>query len=312
MRFGPVARGLLTYVPTLNDLLPSAATGGATHSANYCYGVWLKHLTLLHAHGMAAVPATIAELGPGDSLGVGLCALLSGADHYVGLDVVAHSSSASNQTILDELVRMFRERTANPDHGWPQFDSYLDARHFPGHVLTEDVLRHALHVDRVAAIRRAVTLPCAGDPVTVQYKAPWSDPHVIEDDTVDLIISQSVLEHVDDLAGTYRALYRWLKPGGWMSHQIDFKSHQLSKRWNGYRTCSEGMWTLTVGRRPFLINRQPASVHLRLLQEAGFTVVTQQKCIRNDGVARQELAPLWADLSEEDLNCSGMYVIARK
>jgi SAM-dependent methyltransferase len=312
MRLGPVARGLLTYVPTLSDLLPSAATGGATHSANYCYGVWLKHLTLLHAHGMPAVPTTIAELGPGDSLGVGLCALLSGADHYVGLDVVAHSSSASNQAILDELIRMFRDRTPNPDHGWPQFDSYLDARHFPGHVLTEDALQRALQPDRVAAIRRAVALPCAGNRVTVQYKAPWFDPRVIEDDTVDLIVSQSVLEHVDDLAGTYRALYRWLRPGGWMSHQIDFKSHQLSRRWNGYRTCSEGMWTLTVGRRPFLINRQPASVHLRLLQEAGFDVVTQQKCLRSDGVSRKELAPLWASLSEEDLNCSGMYVIARK
>jgi hypothetical protein len=312
MRLGPVARGLLTYVPSLNDLLPSATTGGATHSANYCYGVWLKHLTLLHVHGLPAIPEVIAELGPGDSLGVGLCALLSGADQYVGLDVVAHSSSESNQTVLDDLLRMFRERTPNPDHGWPQFDSYLDARHFPGQVLTEAALERALRPDRIDDIRRAITRPAEPNPISVEYKAPWFDPRVIEPDSVDLILSQSVLEHVEDLAGTYRALYQWLKPGGWMSHQIDFKSHQLSKRWNGYRTCSEGMWSLTFGRRPFLINRQPASVHLRLLQEAGFTLVTQQKYLRKDGVGRNELAPLWADLSEEDLNCSGLYVIARK
>jgi hypothetical protein len=312
MRLGPVARGLLTYVPTINDLLPSATTGGATVSASYCYGVWLKHLTLLHAHGLPAVPRVIAELGPGDSLGVGLCALLSGADHYVGLDVVAHSSSASNQGILGELVKLFRERAANPDDGWPRFDSYLDARGFPSHILTEEVLQQALRADRVDAIRRAITMPATHDPVKVEYKAPWFDPRVIEHDTVDLIVSHSVLEHVEDLRGTYRALYQWLKPGGWMSHQIDFKSHQLSKRWNGYRTCSEGMWALTFGRRPFLINRQPASVHLQLLQEAGFTVVAQQKFDRKDGVRREELAPLWAGISDEDLNCSGLYVIARK
>jgi SAM-dependent methyltransferase len=312
MRLGPVARGLLTYVPTLYDLMPSPSSGGATHSANYCYGVWLKHLTLLHAHGMPAVPEVIAELGPGDSLGVGLCGLLSGADHYVGLDVVAHSSSQSNQGILDELVGLFLERAPNPDHGWPQFSSYLDARHFPGQILTEAALERALAPERVEAIRRAITLPAEINPVSVEYKAPWFDPRVIESDSVDLIVSQSVLEHVDDLPGTYRALYQWLKPGGWMSHQIDFKSHQLSKRCNGYRTCSEGMWTLTVGRRPFLINRQPASVHLRLLQEAGFELVTQQKYMRKDGVRREELAPRWSDLSEEDLNCSGLYVIARK
>ena len=312
MRLGPVARGLLTYVPTINELLPSATTGGATHSARYCYGVWMKHLTLLHAHGLPAVPQVMAELGPGDSLGVGLCALLSGSDQYVGLDVVAHSSSTSNQIILGDLIRLFRERAPNPDHGWPQFGEYLDARQFPGHILTEEVLQRTLHADRIDAIRRAITLPSSQEPITVEYKAPWFDPRVIEKNSVDLIVSHSVLEHVEDLPGTYKALYQWLKPGGWMSHQIDFKSHQLSKRWNGYRTCSEGMWSLTVGRRPFLINRQPASVHLRLLQEAGFHVVTQQKFNRNDGISRQELAPLWADISEDDLNCSGLYVIARK
>src|SRR5215216_4420238 len=85
MRLTPVARGLLTLVPALHDLLP-ARNVGHTASAQYCYGVWLKHLTLLHAHGMTTMPQSLAELGPGDSLGVGMCALLSGSEHYVGLD----------------------------------------------------------------------------------------------------------------------------------------------------------------------------------------------------------------------------------
>ena len=97
-----------------------------------------------------------------------------------------------------------------------------------------------------------------------------------------------------------------------MSHQIDFKCHGLSKRWNGYRTCSENMWKITLGRRPFMINRAPASVHLRLMQEAGFRVITAQKHLREDGVRRDELTPRWADMPEEDLNCSGLYVIATK
>jgi hypothetical protein len=103
-----------------------------------------------------------------------------------------------------------------------------------------------------------------------------------------------------------------VKPGGWMSHQIDFKSHGLSNRWNGYRTCSDRLWEITLGKRPFMINRQPASVHLRLIEEAGFHVVTHQKFMRKDGIRREELAPRWADISDEDLNCSGMYVIATK
>jgi hypothetical protein len=311
MRFGPVARGLLSFVPALNDMLPSK-TGGHTDSASYCYGVWLKHLTLLHANGFPEVPQTIAELGPGESLGVGLCGLLSGASHYVGLDVIAHSNPESNQSILNGLIPLFRERAPNPDKGWPEFSSYLDERLFPSHILSEQALQEALRPGRIDAIRRAVTTPSTQDSITAKYKAPWFDPRVIEEGTVDLVVSQSVLEHVVDLPSTYTALYQWVKPAGWMSHQIDFKSHGLSTRWNGYRTCSDRLWEITLGKRPFMINRQPASVHLRLIQEAGFRVVTHQKFMRKDGIGREELAPRWADISDEDLNCSGMYVIATK
>ena len=272
----------------------------------------MKHLTLLRANGFPAIPQTIAELGPGESLGVGLCALLSGSSHYVGLDVIAHSNPERNQLILNDLIPLFQDRAPNPDKGWPEFSSYLDERLFPSHILTEEALHQALDPERIEAIRRAVTAPSPQDPITAEYKAPWFDPRVIEEGSVDLVVSQSVLEHVVDLPATYKALYQWVKPGGWMSHQIDFKSHGLSTRWNGYRTCSERLWEITLGERPFMINRQPASVHLRLIQEAGFRVVTHQKYMRKDGIRREELAPRWTDISDEDLNCSGMYVIATK
>jgi hypothetical protein len=311
MRFGPVARGLLSYVPALNDVLPSK-TGGHTDSASYCYGVWMKHLTLLRAHGFPAIPQTMAELGPGESLGVGLCALLSGSSHYVGLDVIAHSNPGRNQAILNDLIPLFQNRASNPDKGWPEFSSYLDERLFPSHILNEQAMQLALRPERIEAIRSAVTAPSPQDPITAEYKAPWFDPRVIEEASVDLVVSQSVLEHVVDLPATYKALYQWVKPGGWMSHQIDFASHRLSNRWNGHRTCSDRLWEITLGKRPFMINRQPASVHLRLIQEAGFRVVTHQKYMRKDGIRREELAPRWSDISDEDLNCSGMYVIATK
>lgn len=312
MRLAPVARGLLTYLPALNDLLPPARSVGHTASAKYCYGVWLKHLTLLHAHGMAAVPETLAELGPGESLGVGLCALLSGSNHYVGLDAVAHSSVALNLQLLPELIRLFRARAPNPDKGWPEFSSHLDERSFPGHILDEQWLEQTLSATRVEDIRMALAEPSAANPVSAEYRAPWTDPRVIRENSVDAIISHSVLEHVVELADTYAALYRWLKPGGWMSHQIDLKSHGLTRRWNGFRASSERLWKIAVGRRPYMINRHPASIHLQLLRAAGFEIVTQQKFLREDGVRRQELAPRWADISDEDLNCSGLYVIARK
>lgn len=311
IRIAPVARGLLTFVPAINGLLPSRSVG-QTASARYCYGLWMRHLTLLHAHGFRGIPHTIAELGPGETLGVGLCGLLSGSDRYVGLDVIAHSNPASNQQVLKELIPLFRTRAPARVKGWPDFSDHLDRNGFPSRILTEAILEPALEPDRISAIHRAVIFPSAANPISVEYKAPWSEPGVIERGSVDLIVSASVLEHVVELRGAYQALYQWLKPGGWMSHQIDLKSHNLTRRWNGFRTCSEGLWKLAFGRRPYMINRSPASVHLQLLREAGFKLVTVKKMLRGDGVRRDELAPRWAEISDEDLHCSALYVIATK
>ncbi len=310
MRLGPTVKGLLTFVPGISEYLP-VKSPGHTDSATYCYSVWLKHLTLLRAHGLEQLPATVAELGPGESIGVGLAALLSGADHYIGLDVVAHSNPATNERILGELVRIYADRTPRPDKGWPDFDPYLDERLFPSHILTEDVLRRSLAPNRIDAIRQAIRGAPAAQ-ISAVYRAPWSDPKIIVDDSIDVAVSHSVLEHVVDLPGTYRALYRWLKPGGWMSHQIDLRSHGLTKRWNGFRACPEPLWKITMGRRDYMLNRHPASVHLRFIEDAGFKIVTHLEFHRTDGISREELAARWIDISEDDLTCSGLYVIARK
>ncbi len=76
MRLTPIVKGAATYISGLYKMRAKRRTGG-TDTAAYCYDVWLKHLTLLWANGLRTIPDTIAELGPGDSLGTGLAALLS-------------------------------------------------------------------------------------------------------------------------------------------------------------------------------------------------------------------------------------------
>ncbi len=313
MRMGPIVKGSLTYIPGLKDVLLKKDTGG-TNSARYCYDVWLKHLTMLRANGMESIPHTLAELGPGDSIGIGLAAMLSGVDTYYALDVKKYSNVDFNIRIFNELVVLFRERAARPTKGWPDYDQYLDKNLFPSHILTDDLLNTTLSGERVSRIRNAIMKPePSNEGITIRYIAPWSDEGVIARETVNVIVSHSVLEHVVDLAGTYHALYSWLTPGGVMSNQIDLSAHGLSKKWNGFRAYPEWMWKLLVGKRPFLINRQPYSAHVNLMEENGFRIICNLKHYRREGgVRRSQLSSRWKDISDDDLTISGTFIQARK
>ena len=312
MKISTTVKGLLTFVPGIQRVLPNRGTGG-TNSAYYCYGVWLKHLTLLWENGMRSIPNTLAELGPGDSLGIGLAAMLCGSKTYYSLDVVEYSNVEMNLKIFDELVELFKSRAGRPTKGWPDFDRYLDNNLFPSHILNDKLLRESLSGKRIKAIRNAIENPAhQTSEVTIKYMVPWSDDKIIENDTVDLILSHSVLEHVVDLGKTYRALYSWLKPKGMMSHQIDFQSHGVSEKWNGYRAYSEFLWKIMVGRRPWLINRQPHSVHIDNLKRNSFIVVCELTNHRKDGIQRSDLSNFWKNITDDDLTCSGAFISAVK
>src|SRR5688572_27073147 len=87
-----MAKGAATLVPPVNRML-SVRTGEGTSSARYCYTVFLRQLVRtrqVHDFGRP-VPESVAELGPGNSIGVGLAALLAGAERYSALDAVAHA-----------------------------------------------------------------------------------------------------------------------------------------------------------------------------------------------------------------------------
>jgi hypothetical protein len=61
-----------------------------------------------------------------------------------------------------------------------------------------------------------------------------------------------------------------------------------------------------------MINRATASTHLRMMQNSGFEILHDQWFFRDDGIRREQLAPRWADISQDDLRCASLYVIARK
>ena len=308
----PLFKGLLTWIPGLHRALYDRQAGGGTGSAAYCYGVWLKHLSFLWHHGMRVMPATVLELGPGASLGTGLAALLSGAERYVAIDAIPLARPEVNLAVLQDLIALFRARAARPAKSWPDYDSFLDQRLFPSQILTEERLGGSLAEERIAPIAEALQRLGSRVPGQAIRYGTWADPDPLGEGEADLILSHSVLQHVAQLEAVYRHCQRWLKPGGWMSHQIDFSAHGVTGSWNGHLRYGERLWTLVAGHRPYFLNRQPCSAHLALLRDHGFDVVSPIRNSRIDGIDRARLAPMWRGLSDEDLSTAGALIQARK
>jgi SAM-dependent methyltransferase len=310
MTLRPLIHGILSFRPRFRST--DSAGGGDSQSARYCYSVWLRHLTLAHTNGLQAMPETIAELGPGNSLGVGLCALLSGAEQCFAFDVVEHTDLAANLEILDELIALFRAREPIPDEiEFPHVKPYLDDYSFPCGILTDTVLNQALEPGRVQAIRDALRTG-GGKDSRIQYKVPWLNTDIVESESVDMIFSQAVLEHVDELEETYAAMSRWLRTGGLMSHQIDFRCHGTAEQWNGHWRYPNWIWWLIRGRRHHLINRMPISVHRALLEGAGFKLLCQKKVHSPSDYSTAQLARPFRKLTPEDLETSGAFLQAIK
>ena len=145
------------------------------------------------------------------------------------------------------------------------------------------------------------------------YITPWNNavpPAMLE--SVDCVLSQFVMEHVDDLHAAYEQFYRLLKPRCCMTHHIDFRSNWTSYEWNGYWVYEDRTWRMIRGKRPYFINRMPLSEHLSCIRRAGFEVINLIKTKGDSGISPKHLARRFRNLSLDDLQTMGAMIVARK
>jgi SAM-dependent methyltransferase len=180
------------------------------------------------------------------------------------VDMVAYSAKADLEKMFDELLLLYSRKERVPDDvKFPRVRPKIDSYEFPGHLIDWTNLPA-----KAEEIRSQVRIGLNRGSL-LGYKAPWTSlPHIAEA-SLDLIFSQAVLEHVDDLEETYQAMFAWLKPGGYASHVIDFTAHGRSPFWNGHWAYSDWQWRLVRGKREFLLNREPLSTHLLFAKQSG-------------------------------------------
>lgn len=291
-------------------LQPHLGTGG-TVSARYCYSVFMRHRLIAAQHGLERTPRTVLELGPGDSLGIGLMSILTGSERYLAIDAVRHASPETNLAVFDELVTLLKNRTPIPFDGEcevirPELNNY----DFPYALFDDASLASALAPARLEKLKQLLLNPEKGG--SIQYLAPFGKVSTMQPESIDWIFSQAVLEHVDHLNETYHHCFRCLKVGGIMTHQVDFQCHETAAAWNGHWTYPQWLWSLMRGRRPWFVNRLPHSTHREMQHQAGFKLCAEILQEQESGINRAQLSRQFKSMSDKDMTTAGAMFVSIK
>ncbi len=283
-----------------------------TYSSRYCYSVWLRHMVMASKNGLSTRPQVIAELGPGNSLGIGLAALIAGVRTYYAFDIARFATNNRNIKVFDDIVGLFRNCADIPgEDEFPRVKPYLDSYKFPHHIYDEKHLNEMLKEERLEQIRSSL-ININSEESCITYEVPWDSKSIIKEESVDIIYSQAVLEHIDNLLDAYKVMRLWLKPNGFMSHQIDFKCHGTAERWNGQWAYSDSEWDNRRNQQTFLLNREPHSHHLKYLDQAGFKVVYDNTIKYEQGILRDQLSDRFKNISDEDFLTGNAFIQASR
>jgi hypothetical protein len=276
----------------------------------------MRHLMVLAECRLPLAVDTLVELGPGETLGISLMALLTGTRRIIALDVAPHAWPDANRAVFAELVELVRSGAAVPDNDEFPLVRPLLPRLLPAtELVAPDVLARALDPERLREIERALAAPGNDASAPVRYVCPW-DIGSVQRGAADMVVSQAVLQYIphepgnDRLDDAFRAMRHWLPPGGVFSHQIDFTG-PFGPEWNAHWTVSNTLWRVIRGKR-VMENRAPLSAYLTLCERHGFELLANIRTPAESGVARPRLAPGLRDLPEEDYSTVGVHLVARR
>ncbi len=119
----------------------------------------MQHLLTLYNNGLASRPRTVVEIGPGDSLGIGIAALLSGVERYIAVDAVKLTDLADNLPVLGELVALFARASADSRRQRiPPMNADLAGYDFPAYLIDAGVIRPTLNDNKLQEIRNALLM----------------------------------------------------------------------------------------------------------------------------------------------------------
>ncbi|MEM7315973.1 MAG: class I SAM-dependent methyltransferase, partial [Planctomycetota bacterium] len=136
-------------------------------------------------------------------------------------------------------------------------------------------------------------------------------------DSVDIVWSNCVLEHVSDYDSLMHETWRTLKPGGLAIHIIHLQDHLTFNNggdWLRFLTYNERKWNAMFSHRTTWCNRLRSSQWHELFEEKPWEIVefAEQTAPFHPQFERSRLASPFNSMSERDLAVSWVHTTLRK
>mgnify|MGYP000100214501 CR=1 FL=1 len=284
---------LMFLMPNIiNRIRKVTGTGSATidHDITalvaYYKSVFDKYTRCLEATDphLSYVKKTIVELGPGDTIAIALFFLAYGAARVFCYDRFKLITDINkNSAIARSILHILPEKQKQELQKIISFNK-------KGHVEWDtNRLTYLLHTEHLSQIAKS---------------------------SVDIIVSNAVLEHVQDLENLFATMSYVMKPGGLMVHAADLGSHGLHfKTPLDFLTMPDKLWRLMTYYRG-APNRARKSHYIHLAVRYGLDILQFQTTKR---FSQEEIATfkflqpsLAAFFSEDDLSCESILFTAQK
>ena len=258
-----------------------------TDIAEYFYQSLIEYLQrldiTLESASTFLADKTVVEYGPGDFPGVAILLVALGERKVYCVDRFPMINfDAKNYLVYQQLLKLLdnisRERL---------FDLFVD-RNVPNPVFNPDRIEYVVRPHGFCELRSQV----------------------------DLVLSRAVLEHVDDLPGTFMDMVHAMRPDTRAVHLVDLRSHGLHRHNPlDFLELSPLIWSLMYSHKG-VPNRWRAEHYREILTQLALEdvkIVTTLLASQADVAAvRPRLAAPFRDLRDDDIACLGIWITFRK
>jgi len=141
---------------------------------------------------------------------------------------------------------------------------------------------------------------------------PIEDLFSLEDHSVDLITSNSLLEHVRNLDRALEECRRVLKPGGYMLHFIDLRDHRNFNRPFTFLRYRSSHWERFLTSNQSYTNRLRKSDYLNAFKKANFSTIFSRDISANLSNEEYRKLPLSDDFTsyeKSDLLATEVHIL---